>query len=100
MKMADILSTVQLKGLKDHKYSSEGSTLLDPIMQKLWRWLVEQMPLWLAPNAITLVGLVCNVFTTHILLMYSPDARSGVSLTVWYTLLYNCLLLSPFCCTI
>ena len=76
--MADILSTVQLKGLKDHKYSSQGSTLLDPLMQKLWRWLVEQMPLWLAPNAITLVGLMCNVFTTHLLLMYSSDAKSGV----------------------
>lgn len=72
-KMPAVLSNAQLKNLDEHKYSSEGATILDPIYQPYWRWLVEQMPLWLAPNLITTIGLVINVVTCSILFLYSPN---------------------------
>lgn len=73
-KMEAVLSNAQLKNLSDHKYSSGGSTLLDPVFQPYWRWLVEQMPLWLAPNLITTIGLIINISTCSILFLYSPNA--------------------------
>lgn len=72
-KMDAILSNAQLKNLDEHKYSSGGTTLLDPIFQPYWRWLVEQMPLWIAPNLITIIGLIINVLTCSILFIYSPN---------------------------
>ncbi|XP_022252701.1 cholinephosphotransferase 1-like isoform X2 [Limulus polyphemus] len=72
---ADILSPAQLKKLKEHKYSASGSSFLDPFMQPFWNWLVKKFPLWLAPNLMTIAGLVINIFTSLILVFYSPDAR-------------------------
>lgn len=71
--MPPVLTLSQLKNLDDHKYSSGGSTLLDPVFQPYWRWLVEQMPLWLAPNLITTIGLIINVVSCSILYLYSPN---------------------------
>ena len=64
--MTDMLTTTQLKKLSEHKYSAEGFSISEPFMQKFWRWLVEQIPLWWAPNAITLLGLILNLGTSYV----------------------------------
>ncbi|KAK6183919.1 hypothetical protein SNE40_002324 [Patella caerulea] len=76
--MAVVLTTHQLQKLSDHKYSAEGSSFLEPGFQVFWRWLVEKVPLWLAPNTITSIGLAINIITTMILVLYSPDAKQDV----------------------
>ncbi|XP_052840872.1 cholinephosphotransferase 1 isoform X5 [Drosophila gunungcola] len=68
-----ILSAQQLRKLSEHKYSCTSASLLDPLLQPWWNWLVAQTPLWLAPNLITIVGLIVNVVTTLILICYSPN---------------------------
>ena len=79
-KMNDVLNTMQLKNLSEHKYSSQGSTLLDPIFQPYWRWIVEQVPLNVAPNLLTIIGLIINVVTSTILVLYSTNATDDVRL--------------------
>jgi len=69
-----ILSDRELKGLKEHKYSSSCSSLLDPMLQRLWNWVVTLVPLWVAPNLITMVGLVVNIVTTLVLVYHCPTA--------------------------
>ncbi|GFO43614.1 choline/ethanolaminephosphotransferase 1 [Plakobranchus ocellatus] len=91
-----ILTPAQLKRLAEHKYSATGTSLIEPFMQVFWRWLVERVPLWWAPNAITIVGLLVNVITTLILVFYSPDCKqeapswayyfSGLGLFIYQTL--------------
>ena len=81
------LNQEQLKRLKNHKYSVEGTSITEPMMQIFWRWLVERIPLWWAPNAMTLVGLIINILTTAILFVYSPDAKSAVRYLNTYFLL-------------
>ncbi|XP_072942212.1 cholinephosphotransferase 1 isoform X3 [Epargyreus clarus] len=70
-----ILNAAQLKRLSEHKYSCTSSSILDAWLQPWWCWLVSKTPLWLAPNLITIVGLIVNIVTTLILVWYSPDAR-------------------------
>ncbi|CAG9792249.1 unnamed protein product [Diatraea saccharalis] len=70
-----ILNAAQLKRLSEHKYSCTSASLLDPWLQPWWCWLVSKTPLWLAPNLITILGLIINIVTTLILVWYSPDAR-------------------------
>ncbi|XP_053562859.1 choline/ethanolaminephosphotransferase 1 isoform X2 [Bombina bombina] len=68
------LSRHQLKRLEEHRYQSCGKSLLEPLMQGFWEWLVAQVPTWIAPNLITIVGLLINIFTTVILVYYCPTA--------------------------
>ncbi|KAM9313505.1 cholinephosphotransferase 1 [Gastrophryne carolinensis] len=68
------LSAQQLKRLEEHKYSACGRSILEPIMQNYWNWLVDKVPLWVAPNTITMVGLSLNVITTLIVAFYCPTA--------------------------
>ncbi|XP_022829549.1 cholinephosphotransferase 1 isoform X2 [Spodoptera litura] len=70
-----ILNAAQLKRLSEHKYSCTSASILDAWLQPWWCWLVSKTPLWLAPNLITILGLIVNVVTTLILVWFSPDAR-------------------------
>ncbi|KAJ8675678.1 hypothetical protein QAD02_011464, partial [Eretmocerus hayati] len=71
-----VLSAGQLRRLGEHKYSCVSDSLLDKALQPWWNFLVGQLPTWLAPNLITIVGLLVNIATTLVLVAYSPDARS------------------------
>lgn len=76
-----ILNHRQLKMLGEHKYYAEDSSLLDPSFQLYWNSVVELMPMWVAPNLITLTGLIINVVTTLFVMWYSPDCMSEVSIS-------------------
>ncbi|CAB3364466.1 Hypothetical predicted protein [Cloeon dipterum] len=71
-----ILSPAQLKRLSEHKYSCASESLIDPILQPYWNKLTSFLPLWLAPNLITIAGLIVNILTTLVLVWYCPDAKS------------------------
>lgn len=75
---APVLTRHQLKRLEEHRYSSAGKSLLEPIMQCYWEWLVGCMPPWIAPNLITIIGLATNAFTTLMLIYYCPTATEQV----------------------
>ena len=62
-----------------YRYSSAGRSLLEPLMQRYWEWLVGRVPSWIAPNLITIIGLATNVFTTLVLVYYCPTATEQVS---------------------
>ncbi|XP_031438178.1 cholinephosphotransferase 1 [Clupea harengus] len=68
------LSPAQLKRLEEHKYSASGRSLFEPPCQVYWNWLVQQIPTWVAPNTLTIIGLVVNIVTTVILVYYCPSA--------------------------
>lgn len=72
------LSRQQLRRLEDHRYSSDGRSLMEFFMQGYWCWLVNKVPLWMAPNLITIVGLATNIISTLILVYYCPTATEQV----------------------
>lgn len=89
-----VLTEGQLKRLAEHKYSSSGTTLLDPFMQRFWNWFVLKIPDTMAPNLLTIIGLLINAVTTLILILYSPDARQDVSKSLSsLTSSHTCLLI-------
>ncbi|XP_043932587.1 choline/ethanolaminephosphotransferase 1 [Protopterus annectens] len=77
------LSRHQLKRLEEHRYNSVGRSLLEPLMQGFWEWLVGRLPVWIAPNLITIVGLVINICTTLILVYYCPSATEEAPMWVY-----------------
>lgn len=82
-RMPVVLTELQLKRLEEHKYASEGTTLLDPYMQIFWKWLVEFCPLWVAPNLLTIVGLALNIGTSVLLMIETNGAKEEVRRTFW-----------------
>lgn len=72
------LSRHQLKRLEEHRYQSAGRSLLEPLMQRYWEWLVGRVPSWIAPNLITIIGLSINICTTVLLVFYCPTATEQV----------------------
>lgn len=72
------LSPAQLKRLEQHRYSAAGRSLLEPWLQPYWGWLVEQVPRGLAPNAITMGGLLLNCLTVLPLIACCPSATEQV----------------------
>ncbi|GLD48361.1 cholinephosphotransferase 1 [Lates japonicus] len=68
------LSPAQLKRLEEHKYSASGRSLFEPPCQIYWNWLVQQIPTWIAPNTLTIVGLLVNILSTVVLVYYCPTA--------------------------
>ncbi|KAM3175658.1 hypothetical protein ACTXT7_008098 [Hymenolepis weldensis] len=74
----EYLSPEQLLNLKEHKYSSRGSSISEKYFQVFWRSLVPYIPKRIAPNTLTLTGLILNTLSVLILLYYSPDLKSNV----------------------
>lgn len=92
-----ILSAAQLKRLREHKYSAVSVSLLDPILQIWWTWLVTKVPVWLAPNLITVLGLIVNIVSSLILIFYSPDCKQEVRRKVSFPLRHVFLITCALC---
>uniref|UniRef100_A0A0N5BV07 diacylglycerol cholinephosphotransferase n=1 Tax=Strongyloides papillosus TaxID=174720 RepID=A0A0N5BV07_STREA len=59
-----ILSHEEITRLGNHKYSaSDNSILVNLFFRNFWDWLIQFFPTWLAPNTITLIGLIINLIT-------------------------------------
>jgi ethanolaminephosphotransferase len=59
------LSEKALIGLKNYKYVSGDYSFMDTKLTPFWNKCVEYLPLWMAPNMVTLIGsgvIVLNVF--------------------------------------
>nr|BAU37044.1 ethanolaminephosphotransferase [Chlamydomonas asymmetrica] len=91
-----VLSQRALAGLKAYKYKPGGYTILDVIHTPLWNWMTEQLPMWLAPNLITLSGLlimfVCYLINWYYLPEFAGEAPrwvytvSGLSVIIYTNL--------------
>ncbi|KAL7650843.1 hypothetical protein ACMYSQ_010607 [Aspergillus niger] len=70
----DSLSDDVLLPLKSYKYSSvDKSYISNYILRHYWNAFVEILPLWLAPNMVTLLGFLFIVGNVMLIEVYMPD---------------------------
>ncbi|KAL5336740.1 CDP-alcohol phosphatidyltransferase-domain-containing protein [Aspergillus crustosus] len=70
----DSLSDDVLLPLKSYKYSSvDKSYISNHILRHYWNAFVELLPLWLAPNMVTLLGFLFIVGNIMLIELYMPD---------------------------
>ena len=86
-----LLTLTQLARLRDHKYSASGTSLSEVFMQPFWRWLVTKVPLWVAPNLLTFVGLLINIFTTLPVILTDLRAEGKVCTCGWCVCVCSCV---------
>uniref|UniRef100_A0A7R9YWU4 CDP-Ethanolamine:DAG ethanolamine phosphotransferase n=1 Tax=Chlamydomonas euryale TaxID=1486919 RepID=A0A7R9YWU4_9CHLO len=76
------LSQRALSGIAHYKYKSTGYTFLDVVHTPVWNFVVARLPMWLAPNLITLTGLMCVFASFGIDALYIMDYE-GVAVPSW-----------------
>src|SRR5215469_10622012 len=68
------LSDDALRHLKAYKYSSVDKSYLSRyILRHYWNGFVELLPLWLAPNMVTLLGFFFILANVALLVIFMPD---------------------------
>jgi len=68
-----------LRNLDNYGYHGvDHSFFGNLILKHWWNWFVERVPLWFAPNLLTLLGLVCNVLAYVITAIYTPHLTEPV----------------------
>ena len=64
------LSQEALSNLKKYKYQSGEYSFMDNILTPFWNKIVNYLPLWLAPNLVTFIGLLITIISC---LLYLPS---------------------------
>lgn len=85
-----------LVNIKNHKYKSGGYSFLDNLMNPFWEGVVKLMPETLAPNMITLIGVIVNIVFYFAMFYYDRTLTAivppwtylgfGVGLFIYQTL--------------
>ncbi|XP_065191313.1 cholinephosphotransferase 1-like [Sycon ciliatum] len=78
------LTSTQLKNLENHNYSCAGRSLAEYPLQYFWNWLVRFVPIWVAPNTLTVIGLAINTLSTLVLFYYTPHASETAPSWVYF----------------
>ncbi|KAI5815453.1 CDP-alcohol phosphatidyltransferase-domain-containing protein [Pyronema omphalodes] len=80
----------QLVHLKSYKYQSvDKSWISNHILRHYWNFMVELLPLWLAPNAVTLLGFGFIVGNVCLLEAYIPDLVGPAPSWVYYSFAFG-----------
>lgn len=79
----DVLDPKTLPELHHHKYSGQDDSLLAYyVLQPYWNFVVKFVPSWVAPNLITLVGLL-STFTSLLIASSYSKGSLQVQLEPW-----------------
>ncbi|KAK0734960.1 CDP-alcohol phosphatidyltransferase-domain-containing protein [Lasiosphaeria miniovina] len=72
--IAECISDDALIHLKSYQYSAvDKSPVSHYILRPYWNAVVELLPLWLAPNMVTLLGFFCILANVGLLAIFMPD---------------------------
>lgn len=73
-----VLSKQDLDMIAAYKYKPGSYTHLDNLLTPFWNWAVTLLPVWMAPNLVTFIGLVGTAFGTVLVMSYSPGLDGQV----------------------
>ena len=77
------ISPEGLENLLKHKYQTTGYTFVDThVMNPFWEACVKRLPLWLAPNLMTVIGLICMFLSYAVMVAYDATFTQQIPLAV------------------
>lgn len=82
-----VLSKQDLDMIAAYKYKPGAYTHLDNLLTPFWNWAVTLLPLWMAPNLVTFIGLVGTCIASLLVTNYSPGL-DGEDVPRWCSLLF------------
>ncbi|KAK4155551.1 Cholinephosphotransferase 1 [Chaetomidium leptoderma] len=94
---AECVSDDALIHLKSYKYSAvDKSPISHYILRPYWNAFVELLPLWLAPNMVTLLGFLCIIFNVGLLVVMMPDLEGPAPPWVYYSFAFGLFMYQTF----
>ncbi|KAG0147167.1 hypothetical protein CROQUDRAFT_656449 [Cronartium quercuum f. sp. fusiforme G11] len=86
VRIEDYLDDAHLARLKYYRYRSvDLSPITKYILRHWWECVAEWMPPWLAPNMITLIGLMFILINIATVLVYIPDLEAEAPRWVYFS---------------
>ncbi|KIW56325.1 hypothetical protein PV05_04992 [Exophiala xenobiotica] len=83
---ADPLSDQAMVHLKSYKYQSvDKSFISNYILRHYWNGAVKLLPMWLAPNMVTLLGFFCVLINVVFIQIFIPDLVGPGPTWVYYS---------------
>ncbi|KFY92382.1 hypothetical protein V498_04998 [Pseudogymnoascus sp. VKM F-4517 (FW-2822)] len=87
---AESLSEDALVHLKSYKYSSvDESYISNYILKHYWNACVEFLPMWLAPNMVTLLGFFCIISNVIFLVIWQPEMNGQEPSWIYYSFAFG-----------
>mmetsp|Transcript_24532 Transcript_24532/g.40359 ORF Transcript_24532/g.40359 Transcript_24532/m.40359 type:complete len:392 (+) Transcript_24532:177-1352(+) len=82
------MAYISQRGLQNlHSYKYKGvdlSPITKYILQPYWEWALRFVPLWVAPNMITLTGFLCTIATYLLMQYYCPQLEGRAPSWVYF----------------
>lgn len=72
-----------LASLDHYVYHGADYTLVENLLNPFWTWFASFFPSWMAPNMITLIGLIINVVSSIAVLIHDPTLE-GKAPSIYY----------------
>lgn len=73
-----MLSFEEIKNIREYRYKGADSSMIYKyILRPMANSIAQKLPVWVAPNAITLYGLYCSMFSCILTVMYNPCLDSS-----------------------
>ncbi|KAL7771123.1 hypothetical protein CFE70_001065 [Pyrenophora teres f. teres 0-1] len=89
-KRHECVSEDALQHLRTYKYSSVDKSFISRyILKHYWNGFVELLPLWLAPNLVTLLGFFFILGNVVLLELYIPDLVGPAPSWVYYSFAFG-----------
>ena len=62
-----------LRQLSRYAYKSGDYSVMDNVLNPFWTHVVNYLPMWMAPNLVTLLGSLCVVLSYFVVLFHTPQ---------------------------
>jgi ethanolaminephosphotransferase len=86
----ECVSEDALQHLRTYKYSSVDKSFISRyILKHYWNAFVELLPLWIAPNLVTLLGFFFILGNVVLLEVYIPDLVGPAPSWVYYSFAFG-----------
>ena len=88
----DYLSEAGLQSIKHHQYVPGCYTPLDNLLNPWWFWATERLPMWMAPNLVTLIGTM-HLGAIYVLIWRTEDQPEPwlMGVCAWCLFVYQTL---------
>lgn len=67
-----------------YKYKPCDESLISPLLQPYWEWCVTLLPMWMAPNLVTLLGFVAIVWHYFATIYFCPGMTGEAPRWLWF----------------
>ena len=91
-----VISKTDLRHLSDYKYTTvDHSILARVVLRSYWNWAVTLFPCWMAPNLISLFGLMFIMLNFLLVVVFIPDLKTPTSSWVYFAYVFLASLARP-----